>query len=271
MHTEKRVAIVGTAPSWKQAPFADPSIEIWGLNDGYACRDAQGRGLPRADRWFELHPLNHMYFRDLHQRVIYDKDVPKGFYVRPKGHLEWLADQSKRIPVYLQGHPPLGFGPNAQRFPIESVEAEFGSYWAAGPSYEIALAILEGFTEIQVWGIHLSTEQEYIDQRPNFEHLLGIARGRGIKVVMAEQSPVLKHGWKYAYEPRPQKPVDPILVQIRQIKERRATVTAQLMKAPTAATRDLLRRIDAQETDLRMQLARKQQGSTALLVPVRAA
>ena len=207
--------------------------------------------------------------------MVYDKDVPKGFYVRPKGHIEWLADQSKRIPVYLQNHPPMGFGPNAQRFPLEAVEAEFGSYWASGPSYMVALAILQGASEIHVYGIHLSTEQEYREQRSQFENILGIARGRGIKVVMADASPVLKHGWKYAYESKPKEPVDPLMTALRQIKDKKAALGNAIIALPRWANKapklDLLRRLEAQETDVRMQMAKRQQSSSALTVPVRAA
>lgn len=252
--SEKRIAIVGTAPSWRDAPFTDPSIEIWGLNDAYTL------GWPRASRWFEQHPLDKLYFRPVAQKVVYAEDVPTGYYVRPEGHLDRLRDMARTIPVYLQGPPPAGWPPHAQRFPLEDVDARLAAlcgdetgfgYWASGPAYMVALAILEGATEIQVWGIHLETEHEYRLQRANFEHILGIARGRGIKVVMAPQSPVLKHGWRYAYEPKPAE--HPIKPTLRKAQQEKAQMVNTLARLPWWRRRgplqDRLRRAEALEQD----------------------
>lgn len=246
----KRVAIVGTAPSWVHTPWNDPTLEIWTLNDGYTL------GVPRTDRHFELHPLDKLYFRPMHQRTVYAEDVPHGFYVRPQGHLEKLQEMARTIPVYLQQEPPKGWPPNARRLPIEDLEREFGTYWASGPSYEVALAMQEGATEIQVWGIHLETEQEYREQRPNFEGLLMRAMERGITVVMAPQSPLLKHGWKYAYEHKPSPhPAKYALLQVRHDKakliEQLATWPRFKRKAPAL---DRLRRMTAHEADYALAL-----------------
>lgn len=245
MSTGKRVAIVGTAPSWKNCPWDDQTLEIWALNDAWTL------GLPRIDRHYELHPLNRFHFRKRNDRVVYAEDVPYGHYVRPEGHIEWLQNSAKTIPVFLQGEPPAGWPPNAHRLPIEELEAAFGAYWASGPAYEVAHAILEGASEIQVWGIHLSTDQEHRDQRNNFEHLLGIARGRGIKIVMADASPVLKHGWKYAYEPKPAlHPAKQKLIQVRHFKSELVQQLAQMSRwANRGPALDRLRRFEAMEMD----------------------
>lgn len=269
----KRIAIVGTAESWKDTPWNDPGLEIWGLNDAYTL------GLPRVDRWFELHPIDHFYFRPLAQRVVYAEDVPHGYYVRPQGHLEKLQEMAKTIPVYLQKDPPKGWPINAQRLPLEKLISAFGSrldaklgarvfdpisanagvdpYIASGPWFEVALAILEGADEIQIWGIHLATEQEYRDQRSNFENILGIARGMGIKVVMAEKSPVLKHGWQYAYEPKPA--MHPAKEQLFRVRQEKSALISQMATGPRKpGALDRLRRMEAMEADcLRVMQQRK--------------
>lgn len=259
----KRVAIVGTAPSWRQCPWDDPGLFILGLNDAYSL------GFPRVDGWFEQHPLDKLYFRKMNERRVYAEDVPHGFYVRPEGHLEWLREQAKRIPIFLQQEPPKGWPPNAQRFPIEDYEKKYGPYWASGPAYMVAWAIEQGAEEIQIWGIHLATEAEYREQRPNFEHLLGIARGKGIRVVMAEASPVLKHGWKYAYEPKPKThPAKDALLRVRQAKN---DLALQLMHWPRfkskAAAMDRLRRLDAAEADA-MRALGVARGAVTIAAPV---
>ena len=249
----KRVAIVGTAPSWRQCPWDDPTLEIWGLNDAYTL------GFPRASRWYDLHPLDRLHFRPKDQRAVYHEDVPYGAFVRPQGHLEWLQQQARTIPVFLQHDPPAGWPVNAQRFPFEEMARLFGPYWASGPSYEVAHAIAEGASEIQVWGIHLSTDAEYRDQRPNFEHLLGIARGRGIAVRMADASPVLKHGWQYAREPKPL--AHPAKLRIQQARHDKSQLIMQLAQWPRfqskAAALDKLKRLDAVEMDCARALSQR--------------
>ena len=250
----KRIAIVGTAPSWKSCPWDDPGLLIWGLNDAYVLN------LPRVDAWWEMHPLDHLHFRKMDQRVIHEQDIPVGYYVRPEGHLDQLKAMAKTIPVYLQAEPPQGWPVNAQRFDIERAVAEFGDYFASGPAYMVAQAIWDGAEEIQVWGIHLETEAEYREQRPQFEHILGIAKGRGIRIVMAPQSPVLKHGFRYAYQPRPAK--HPAKVALIETRQRKQTLLAQLAALPRWASRaavtDQVRRASAVEWDCLRAMAHRQ-------------
>lgn len=254
----KRVAIVGTAPSWQDTPWHDTTLEIWSLNDAYLCRDARGQGFQRIDRWFELHPLDKLYYRKPEQRVVFAEDVPPGHYVRPTGHIDWLKQQAKTIPVYLQQTPPDGWPPNARRFPIEEVKARFGEYWASGPSYMVALAILEGFTEIHIYGIHLATQHEYIEQRPQFEHLLGVAQGLGIRIVMSEKSPLLRHKWQYGYQPKPQAVIHPAHAQAQKAHAERAKLLKQIAELPwwqsKAPLVDRMRRLKALEEDAQIQL-----------------
>lgn len=258
--TAKRVAIIGTAESWRQTPWTDPSIECWCLNDAYCLN------VPRADRWFEIHPLDRMVFRPKTQKVVKASDIPPGHYLRPEGHLDWLKRTAQTIPVYLQAEPDASWPPNARRFPIEAVEAEFGSYWASGPAYMVALAMLEGFTEIHVYGIHLATQHEYLEQRSNFEHLLGIARGRGIRVVMAESSPVMKHPWRYAYEPKPAPQPNPYADEWKATQKEKAQLMAALVNWPAGSdkTRALarLRRLEVIEIDIQQQLQKRAMGGT---------
>jgi hypothetical protein len=189
---ERRICIMGTAPTWKQVPWDDPTLEIWGLNDAHVLN------LPRVDRWFDLHPFEKMYFRKEHQPV-YQGDVPAGFFVRPAGHLDWLRKQT--IPVYVQDAAQLG-SPSAVTFPRAQCEALYPTY-CSSPAWMVALAILEGATEIHVYGIHLATEWEYIHQRPNFESLLTLAASRGIKVVLPRGCPLLRASHQYGFEEDP--------------------------------------------------------------------
>jgi len=258
--TNRRIAIVGTAESWRQTPWTDPTLEIWSLNDAYVL------GFPRIDRHFEIHPINKMVFRSKHQRVIRAEDVPPGSFLRPEGHIEWLKRTAQTIPVFLQDEPDASWPVNARRFPIEAVQAEFGIYWASGPAYMVALALLEGVSEIHVYGIHLATAHEYREQRPNFEWLLGIAQGRGVKVVMSDASPVLKHPWRYAYDEKPQPAPSPYADEWAAVQKEKAALISALVTWPVGKdkTRQLerLKRLQVIEADIQQQSAKRSMGGT---------
>lgn len=193
---ERRIAIVGTAPTRNAVPYDDPTLEIWHLNDAHVLNPT------RADRWYDLHPLDRMWFRPPGNTPVFAGDIPAGFFVRPHGHVEWLRKQT--IPVYVQDAEALG-SPSARTFPREACEKLFPVY-ASSPAWMVAHALLEGVTELHVYGIHLSTEWEYIHQRPNFESLLTLAASRGVKVVLPRGCPLMQASHKYGYERDPDIP-----------------------------------------------------------------
>jgi hypothetical protein len=263
----KRCAIVGTASSWKSTPWNDPTLEIWGLNDCYSL------GFPRIDRHYELHPIAEMHFYPKDQ-PIKKSELPTNKFLRPMGHLEWLRAQAATIPVFLQDDPPADWPVNAKRFPIEQVERAFGTYWASGPSYMLAHAVLEGYTEVAIYGIHLATEAEYREQRANFEHLIGVARGLGVTVTMADESPLLKHPWRYAYDPKPVAPPNPYRDELKATLKAIDQLVRALVHWPVGQDKtdalERLARLEIVELDCRQQLAKASMGGT-LVIPALAA
>lgn len=250
--SEKRAVIVGTAPSWRKTPWNDPNVTIAGLNDAYALT------FPRADEWYELHPFDTMWFRPDKVTEEDIKRIPPGAYIRPQKHLEWLKTQAAAIPVWLQKEPPVDWPVNAARLPIEQIHAEFGDdYWTSGPSYEVAHFFLRGYREFEIYGIHLSTEHEYREQRPGFEMLLGSLLGhkrtrtidtaRGLRIfegnirlVLPVESPILQHGWKYAYEPKPMAPANPYADELARTKQQKRALEKALIRLPTGQDKTAL-------------------------------
>lgn len=276
MTHQKRCCIVGTAQTWTLTPWSDPTLEIWSLNDAYVM------GLPRTDRWFELHPLDKMWYRKPQQRMIDPRQVPEGYYIRPEGHHDWLRRSAKTIPVYLQNDPPEGWPVNAQRFPLERITSVFGeSYWACGPSYMLALAWLEGYTDIWITGIHLATQQEYLEQRPQFENLIGRLLGPNVResvrdgfrfyeglvrIVLPVASPILQHGWRYAFESRPAKQVNPYEDELKAVRKEKQALIDALVAWPVGKDKSRqiarLERLAVIELDIQNVLARRNIGGT---------
>ncbi len=246
-----RLAIIGTAPSFRMTPWTDPSVEIWALNDAYLAD-----GFQRADRWYDLHPLDKFYHAPEappgKKPVIFAHQIPPGQYVRPAKHLDWLATQAFPIylhPDYATQHPPAATWPNARAFPKADIEARFGPYFSSSPSWMLGHALLEGHRAIEIYGIHLSSESEYIEQRPGFEYLIGCVLGAGPRTITVKQglrryetadgcitlpeaSPVLSAKYQYAFEPSPRMALEPLKWELHKAQVKRERTVTQLKEAP---------------------------------------
>lgn len=153
-----KVAIVGLAPSTHDdAHWDDPTWEKWGLpwDDKYWTR---------MSRHFEMHD----------KRLL-------------------ASEHSKRVPDYFDRLSDCIFLYTQDNYPFEDVAKSIGqAYWNSSIAYAMALAIHEGATEIGIYGVDMDGTDEYDYQRPNMEYLVGVARGKGIKVYIPEQSAICK-------------------------------------------------------------------------------
>lgn len=190
-----KVAILGFVQHFKQAPFDDPSFEIWGLNELYQF-------IPRWDRWFEIH-----------DRKLYENDRN-----RTSEHIAKL--RAMTCPVYMHQH--WDDIPNSVPYPLQQVCEAFPNpcptampYLTNSITYEILLAVLEGFQEIHCYGVDMSHSTEYGSQRPSCEWAIGIAQGRGIKVYLPAESDLLKTNFLYGYQVEPALAFDKKLAQQR--------------------------------------------------------
>lgn len=272
----ERVAIIGTAQSWTLTPWNDPGLHLVSLNDAYRMK-----GFVRADAWYDLHPLNKFVAVPEGATQIYAHQVPPGHYVRPAPHLDWLSKQS--IPVWLsrpEDHTPpetyeLPTWPHLHVFPKREIEAAYGQYFTSSPAWMLAQLILDGAREVHIYGIHLATEHEYIEQRPNFEFLCGCVLGPGKRterrsgglrwyesaqgtIVLPEASPILASDFQYAFQPRPRAHLEPIRWDLHRfgVKKERA-LTALRQKPwyrPSKPITDELNRLDAQLTIAQQQM-----------------
>lgn len=160
-----KVAVVCGAPSTQHlVPHDNPDWEIWVL--GNRLDRYKGK---RVTRVFEIHD------------GCIDEHGP--------AYPQWLVGQN--IPLVVGRGFPLT-AEHVQTFPFEEASALFGStYLTSSTAYMMALAILDGATEIGVYGSDMSVDDhEYFWQRPCLEAWIGFAKGRGIKVTIPEASPI---------------------------------------------------------------------------------
>ena len=169
----KKVAIVGFAEtSRNEAPFNDPTFEVWGLNELYLA-------IPRADRWFEIHAENNIKnsFRDAR-------------------HFEWL--KQCQIPVYMtKKYKEIKA---CKVYPIDLMVKEYGPIFSSSIAEMMAMAIYEGFDEIHLYGVDMALTKEYGAQKSGCEYFIGLAVGLGIKVYIPLNSDLMRVGFQYGYD-----------------------------------------------------------------------
>ena len=185
-----KVAIIGTAPSSRNlAPFDDPDFEIWGCSPYFNIDTRTFCDLPRMTKFFELHKWDEPAL------------VEKLREAEADGYKRWLSSLECEV---ITQEPLKG----CVIYPIEAVVEEFGEmfvdgnfrYFTNSIAYMIAYAILEGATEIHLYGVDMAADDEYGAQRPSCEFILGVAAGRGIKLHIPKVSDLLKCRHLYAFE-----------------------------------------------------------------------
>lgn len=162
----RKVAIVGSGPTAELAPFRDPSWEIWGL---------AWVQYPRETFTFDVHA--------------------PGFSLTSRhDDPEFVATvDAKGIPVYgVPGGPYKHLRP----FPYDDVVKLSSGYLESSLAYLLTFAFLERVDRVALCGCNMNGKIEYCEQKPNFEYLIGLGRGMGIKVEPVPGSTLLGSVWE---------------------------------------------------------------------------
>lgn len=172
----KTVAIVGSHPATRDfAPWADTKIPIWVFNAGAIMEWCK-----RADVVFELHPAGE-YTNPMAERSEYWND--------------FLQEQEVAT-IYMQAVDPRI--PMSRKYPLDGVinkylkkflrAGQVNKYFTSSPCYAIALALYLGYDRIDLYGVEMETNSEYIYQRDGIGLWIGIALGLGVEVNIPERT-----------------------------------------------------------------------------------
>lgn len=174
----RSVAIVAFAETSRAAAKHSQASEVWTLNHGAI---ALAEYLPRLDRVFELHQPEHI-----------------ASPMNSEAYVEWLL-QPQPFPIYmLDAYPGV---PSAKAYPFEYVRSLFSGlthgdersvYLTSTVALMMALAIMEGFELIELYGVEMSSNGEYVYQRDGVTLLAGIALGLGVQVRLPQESKLLR-------------------------------------------------------------------------------
>ena len=168
----RRVAIIGTGPGREGAPYLEDDWCVWALNE---IRQ------PTFTRHWELHPR------------------------RVQSAHDFRALAAIRQPCYVLDPAEWGPGevPSPARYPLARVqEAGMRRYFSCTFAYQVALAVLEGFEELGLWGVqlHLGSPRERLVERRCVDYWLGYAEGRGLRVSQDSGLAWQPHLYGYDYD-----------------------------------------------------------------------
>lgn len=178
-HRPRKIGLIGGAPaSLACAPWRDPSWEFWSHASVFMATPKDS-----CVRLFDLHP-KHCFM----------EDQKHGF----ASYYQFL----KRCPIPLYMQERYAEIPSSVKYPLDLVTQQWpGTPFGSMAAYMIALALLEGVTQIGLFGIDYAHTSEYEEQRANCEHWVGIAKGSGVTVIIPEASPLCHEPrLRYAYE-----------------------------------------------------------------------
>lgn len=202
MSNPRTVRILGTAPNLDQMPPTSGGIELWPSNDPRTYRKYGNHPdiLDNWTRWFNLHSRHHM-------EITY----PRGF--------KWYLAQDGTKPFYTQKFWPDI--PGCTVFPRDLIQEAFPTspnYFTCSVCWLIALAIVEGFERVELWGFLLKDFKRgefYSYERPCFFYWVQQAKDRGIEVILQKEiqelpfimgDPATYVGPLYGYETKPEGP-----------------------------------------------------------------
>lgn len=183
----RKIAIVGAAPtSVKDAPYDDPSWEIWCMNESYFQKENYPTW--RFDRWFQIDP-----------------PVEGGFgpdpHIEMEDHRAWLREVSKEKPVYILETSDF---PDAISYPMAEMQERYPTaFLSSSIALMMAYALWthkeldEKIDTLGVWGADMWHGTEYAKQQWGFWFFKWIAETRGIEVYVPPQSPLAHEPLSY--------------------------------------------------------------------------
>ena len=189
-----KIACCGTSPySVRLIPYGDTSWLIWGCSPGLYPLAG------RLNAWFELHRWEPPTLGRPDQQVPWLSPEYCGWMAQ-RQHVVWMAQKLAAIP-------------NSQALPVEQLVDKYGHYfftsslaWMAAMAIEAILLnrdlLAAGAQEavqgipgepdaIGFWGVDMSTEEEYVQQRSGCQFFATVAASLNIKVVVPPESDLL--------------------------------------------------------------------------------
>ena len=214
----KKLKILGTASSLKLVNWDEPGYDIW------ACSPVitQPCALPhlkKIKQLYEMHPME--YWITIIDRL-----------------------NNTNLPVYMQMKVPQI--KESITFPLKEVQGmvkneRLSKYFTSTIAFMIAHAVYTNeYDLIDLYGVHMSSTEEYGEQRQSCEAWLSFAEGRGIETTVAHESEIFRCPNMYGYQQE-----NNLVVQFRHDKEGLTNGKIKLETALKKAQSDLDQQLGA--------------------------
>lgn len=173
---QRQITILGSGPKWETYP---QDRETWAVGKMVMLVEPP----KRADRLFSLDAIDDM------------KIIKRGAFTR-EAFVKAIND--RHVPFYTS--VPEAEIPLALEYPLKEVFEKFKvPYLSNTICYMIALALYEGATELNLYGIAQMGTHEYVAERAAVEFWLGMAMGMGVAVNIETPSLLLRNNSEYPY------------------------------------------------------------------------
>lgn len=180
----KSVILLGIGEGKELCPF---DHETWVI--GKALMMHPDKAPKRADRIFSMDKADEMLSLD-------EKSGHYGGY-----SLEAFTKKMNETGTRFITSYPLGTFTHAESFPLKAVYEQYGTlYFTNTVCYMIAMALLEEYEAIWLWGINQAGKTEYVNERRGVEFWLGLAAGLGMEIHIEGPSPLLREQKLYGYK-----------------------------------------------------------------------
>ena len=182
------IIILGTASTLISTPWDLEDTDYWACAPVITHRVSKTGPLVveghRIDAIFEMH--NSDYWITIIER------------------LNTFVSKNPDVKIYMQEQNVQI--KNCVKYPLSEVQSfinhpRLRKFFTSTIAYMIILAIMQGYKSIEMYGIHMSSEEEeYSLQRECVSTLLGFAWGKGVDFWLPDQSDVMKSDHLYGYE-----------------------------------------------------------------------
>lgn len=175
-----RIAIIGSGPSYTQAPYDDRLYEIW----SYAM---VANDLPRCDMNFEMH-----------KREAWPRWTTSGTEEEHVARINALG-----VRTYMQqAHDDI---PMSVAYPLAEVESICGGQFYCTVSYQLGLAIAQAaidhdVEEVALYGVDMLSSEEWAYQRPNVCRMAGILQGLGVQLRTPHGCVLFGQPYRYGWQ-----------------------------------------------------------------------
>jgi len=187
---KKICAIVGSHPGTRQDfDFSRTDCDVWTFNE--ALSRAESPTANEADKWC----VRSDAIFQMHAPAVWRNPTNRN----DQFHADWLRLGKTPIIYMMEAYEEV---PRAIKYPLDEVADFVGGnclkFMTSSVTHALGLALYQGYKTIEIYGVEMETETEYIFQRDGVTYWFGVIDGRGVDLIT--HCGFMKERYIYGYE-----------------------------------------------------------------------